>query len=148
MGYPSYEQCTSTAKFIYITPFTDEVERIISDCISREFVQPSNEDGTKLEDIKRLISEGADIASTHSLFQRVDAELLDLLASENYTLILDEVMNVIAPLEEYTKSDLRLLYSEGIIKVDDGVLYAGISLNTIAMTVISLKYATLLTLEI
>lgn len=107
-------------KFIYITPFTDEVKRIISDCTSREFVQPSNEDGTKLEDIKRLISEGADIASTHSLFQRVDAELLDLLASENYTLILDEVMNVIAPLEEYTKSDLRLLYSEGIIKVDDG----------------------------
>ncbi|WP_246603135.1 hypothetical protein [Sporosarcina aquimarina] len=107
-------------KFIYITPFTDEVDRIITSCDKREFVQPVNDEGTKLEDIKRLIAEGADIASTHALFQRVDAELLELLEIENYTLILDEVMNVISPLSEYTKSDLKLLYSEGIITVDDG----------------------------
>lgn len=107
-------------KFIYITPFTDEVDRIIASCDKREFIQPSNDEGTKLEDVKRLISEGADIASTHALFQRVDAELLDLLDIENYTLILDEVMNVISPLSDYPKSDLKLLYTEGIIKVDDG----------------------------
>ncbi|WP_223700063.1 hypothetical protein [Sutcliffiella deserti] len=106
-------------KFIYITPFTNEVERIISECTNREFFQPSNQNGTKLEDIKRLISEGMDIASTHSLFQRVDAELLELLEIEDYTLILDEVMNVISPLDEYTKSDLKLLHNEGIIQVDD-----------------------------
>lgn len=106
-------------KFIYITPFTDEVERIISNCTNREFVQPSDNESTKFEDIKRLIAEGVDIASTHSLFQRVDAELLELLEMENYTLVLDEVMDVISPLNEYTQEDLKLLYSEGILKVDE-----------------------------
>ncbi|PYZ99095.1 hypothetical protein CR205_11210 [Alteribacter lacisalsi] len=109
-------------KFIYITPFADEVERIISECTYREFVKPSNAETTKLVDIKKLIAEGLDIASTHSLFQRVDAELIELLEIEDYTLILDEVMDVIAPLNEYTKSDLKLLHNEGIIRADENGL--------------------------
>lgn len=106
-------------KFIYITPFKAEIDRIISECNNREFVQPLD-DGkeTKFNDIKKLIAKGVDIASSHSLFQRIDDEMLELLEIEDYTLILDEEMEVIKPLKEYDVSDLMLLYHEGIIKVD------------------------------
>ncbi|TKI85383.1 hypothetical protein FC699_30675, partial [Bacillus wiedmannii] len=74
-------------KFIYITPFKNEVERIITS-VNRNFQQPQADckGETKLEDIKRLISEGKNIVSTHSLFRNIDNEVIDLLDMENYTL--------------------------------------------------------------
>lgn len=106
-------------KFLYITPYKNEVERIINTCV-REFMQPqSDRNGeTKLEDIKRLVREGKNIASTHALFQRIDSEFIDLLEMENYILILDEVMNVIEQIDTYSNSDLNMLYNKKIIEVD------------------------------
>lgn len=53
-------------KFIYITPFKNEVERVITS-VDRDFKQPqaNNKNETKLEDIKRLIADGENIVSTH-----------------------------------------------------------------------------------
>src|SRR4051794_9555748 len=67
-------------KFIYITPFKTEVERVISS-VNCNFKQPEadSEGDTKLGDIKRLIADGENIVSTHSLFKRVDSEIIDLL---------------------------------------------------------------------
>jgi hypothetical protein len=105
-------------KFIYITPLTGEMTRIIDGCPNRNFVQPSDKNGTKTEYIKRLIADGADIASSHSLFKRMDAEMLELIEIEDYTLILDEVMNVVEQVKIPT-ADLKMLHSRGIIEVDD-----------------------------
>jgi len=106
-------------KFIYITPFTNEVERVITS-VDRNFKQPqANCKGkTKLEDIKRLLAEGENIVSTHSLFRRIDQEIIDLLDMENYTLILDEVMNVVEQMDEISRDDLKMLYDKQIIEVD------------------------------
>ncbi|MFE8695968.1 hypothetical protein ACFYKT_06350 [Cytobacillus sp. FJAT-53684] len=107
-------------KFIYITPFTNEVERVITS-VNRDFKQPQADfkGETKLEDIKRLIGNGENIVSTHSLFQRVDSEIIDLLEMENYTLILDEVMNVVEQMDEFSKDDLKMLYTKDVIEVDE-----------------------------
>ncbi|MCM2982294.1 hypothetical protein M3599_15315 [Niallia circulans] len=111
-------------KFIYITPFVTEVERVIRS-VDREFVQPEkNKDGSKLTSLKKLIAEGQNIVSTHALFIRIDAELIELIEMQGYTLILDEVMNVI---EQYkiTQDDLQLLLSsktkagEPLISIDN-----------------------------
>lgn len=111
-------------RFIYITPFLNEVERVL-DSTDREFTQPKSEkDGTKLDHLKDLIVKGKDIVSTHALFQRIDTELIDLIELQGYTLILDEVMNVIDQVK-VSKDDLKLLTTatttEGnpIITVDD-----------------------------
>ncbi|ULM97916.1 hypothetical protein L8956_04080 [Peribacillus frigoritolerans] len=105
-------------KFIYITPFKTEVERVLSS-VNRDFKQPDGDSTgeTKLEDIKRLIADGENIVSTHSLFKRVDSEVIDLLDMENYVLILDEVMDVIEQVK-ISKDDLRMLIQNNVIEVD------------------------------
>ncbi|KFN01635.1 hypothetical protein D0U04_08790 [Bacillus clarus] len=87
----------SYKKFIYITPYLDEVERIKKSVTNRSFVEPNNanEEGRKLRSLKELIVSGNDIVATHSLFQMADDELIELLTDAGYTLILDEVMDVI-----------------------------------------------------
>lgn len=95
-------------KFIYITPFLNEVERVLN-ASERQFSQPeTTKRGTKLDNLKDLIVKGENIVSTHALFQRVDSELIELIEMQGYTLILDEVMNVIEQVS-ISKNDLQLL---------------------------------------
>ncbi len=82
--------------FIFVTPFIKEIDRIRASVTGRTFKAPTvdNENNTKMNSLKRLISEGADIATTHELFSRADNELMELLEWNNYTLILDEVLEL------------------------------------------------------
>ena len=61
-----------------------------------------------LKTIKYLVEKGENIVSTHALFQKFDNELIDMCRAQNYTLIMDEVANVI---DEYniTKQDFEIL---------------------------------------
>lgn len=116
-----------TEKFIYITPFLKEVERVKTSVRGRSFIQPNNanEERTKLRSLKDLIVQGADITSTHSLFQTADDELIELLTDSGYTLILDEVLEVIEPVN-VKPSDIRKLESCGDIEVrDNKVIWTG-----------------------
>ncbi|WP_377350866.1 hypothetical protein [Pontibacillus salicampi] len=83
-------------KFIYITPYLEQVKRI-NNQTEKQFVEPNNNnaDGSKMRSLKELIVNGKNIVSTHSLFQTADDELLGLLKGAGYTLILDEVMDLI-----------------------------------------------------
>ncbi|MGP4082059.1 DEAD/DEAH box helicase family protein [Pseudalkalibacillus sp. R45] len=93
-------------KFIYITPFLNEVDRVKTSVTGREFVQPESFKGkNKKAHLKKLIAEGKDIVSTHALFKKADDALIELIKMEGYTLILDEVMNVIEQ-EPITSDDL------------------------------------------
>jgi len=105
-------------KFLYITPFKSEVERVISS-VNSDFKRPLIDDhhNTLLKDIKRLIANGDNIVSTHSLFRSVDSEVIDLLDMENYTLILDEVMDVIEQVD-ISRDDLKMLTENEVIEVD------------------------------
>ncbi|WP_241747043.1 DEAD/DEAH box helicase family protein [Lysinibacillus sphaericus] len=107
-------------RFIYITPFLAEVDRVISSATGRSFAQPSTnvEGGSKLTSLKQLIAGGKDIAATHSLFEMADVELRELLRENNYTLILDEVMSVIDN-ASVSPSDMRLLMERGFIKIEN-----------------------------
>src|SRR5690625_2204402 len=106
-------------KFIYITPYLKEVERIKENC-ERNFIEPNNnnEEGSKMRSLKELIADGKDIVSTHSLFQTADDELLELLTDSGYTLILDEVMDVIEK-AKVTERDIRDLKALGHIEITD-----------------------------
>ncbi|MBE7124570.1 DEAD/DEAH box helicase family protein [Bacillus mycoides] len=95
-------------KFIYITPFKSEIERVLK-ATQRDFVQPEEiKGGTKLASLKNLITNGENIVSTHELFKRMDSELIELIEMQGYTLILDEVVNVIDQVK-ISKSDLGIL---------------------------------------
>lgn len=112
-------QSSDDMKFLYITPFLNEVERIISSCPNKHFVQPEGK-GAKLKDIKRMFSRGENIVSTHSLFSKFDQEVIDIAKLYSYTLIMDEVADVVQQLP-ITKSDLQILLN-GFVEVVDGHL--------------------------
>src|SRR5690625_3820738 len=82
------EEADQLEKFVYITPFLDEVNRITTSVTSRDFIEPNNanDEGRKLRSLKDLIVRGKDIVSTHSLFRTADDELIELLTDSGYTL--------------------------------------------------------------
>jgi hypothetical protein len=113
------DEANADKKYIFITPFLSEVSRVISSCESRDFVQPeASNDKNKKDSLKKLIAEGKDIVSTHALFKKADEALIDLLYMEGYTLILDEVMNVIEQ-EPISKSDLEMLLQTHKLTYDE-----------------------------
>ena len=59
----------SDSNYIFITPYLDEVERIISSCTSKRFMQPEHKGSGKLENLHYLLGNKENIASTHALFQ-------------------------------------------------------------------------------
>lgn len=109
-------------KYIYITPFLDEVKRIKETCQSRRFYEPKNLGKGKLNSLHELLAEGKNIASTHSLFRMANPVTKELLQSDNYILILDEVMDVIEKLD-LTKDDLRtIIENDKLAHMEDDFL--------------------------
>lgn len=109
-------------KFIYITPYLEEVDRIMSECSTKltEAYTPDviNGKGSKTSHLKELLAEGKNIVTTHALFDRFDEECLDLLTSQDYTLYLDECHEVIKQ-HTLSQNDLYLLKTGGYIKVEE-----------------------------
>lgn len=102
---------------LYITPFLSEVTRIINNT-NREFKQPTYNGGSKLENLNELLECQYDIASTHALFKKFDDESRENIKKGQYTLILDEVLNVIEPYN-VQKDDVPLLKDSGCITIDE-----------------------------
>lgn len=86
-----------SVKYLYITPYITEVDRIIAQCPERSFQQPDSL-GTKTRAIKYLFEQRENIVATHALFQLFDSEITQIIRKSSYTLIMDEVADVIAPL--------------------------------------------------
>lgn len=97
-------------RILYITPYLSEIKRIKEACSSKKFKEPETY-CTKLDGIKYLIQNGENIVSTHALFRRFDKEIVDMCRSQNYTLIMDEVTDVI---EQYqiSKQDFETLINK------------------------------------
>jgi hypothetical protein len=113
------DEANADKKYIFITPYLEEVKRVIRDVKTRDFVQPEASSGkNKKDNLKKLIAEGKDIVSTHALFKKADEALIDLLYMEGYTLILDEVIEVIDQ-EPISKSDLEMLLQTEKLTYDE-----------------------------
>lgn len=97
-------------RYLYITPFLSEVERVTSVCEKQGFMQPSSI-GTKTRGIKYLFQMGTNIASTHALFRQFDAEIIEMAHEKQYTLIMDEAASVIEQLD-ISEHDLSYILRE------------------------------------
>ncbi len=105
--------------YLFITPFLKEVTRIKEQCKTRKFYEPQ-EKGTKLNSIHWLIANNKNIASTHALFLNFNDYTIELLKQKEYTLILDEVADVVE-IMSITKKDLTNIL-EKYAHVEDGLL--------------------------
>lgn len=104
---------------LYITPFKDEIERIIANCPDKKVYQPEpRQHGSKLINLNELLGSQMDIASTHELFKRVNDETKRYIEEGQYTLILDEVLEVIRPFNGIRADDLKILKESDCISID------------------------------
>ena len=90
-------------RWLYICPYISEVERIIASCPKRKFKQPkayqkNSQRMNKSDNLYELIEAGENIASTHELFKEIDSDMANELRQKGYTLVMDEVMEIIKPL--------------------------------------------------
>lgn len=112
-------QNKKTTRFIYVTPFLSEVARLRYECGLEEPVE--DDEHTKLSSLRMLLYQGKSVSTTHSLYQLIDEEMLELIRSMKYTLIIDETITAIDK-PAITVQDKRLI--EPIISVDDQGLVA------------------------
>ena len=89
-------------KFLVITPYLDEVKRIKDEV---GLIEPRPIKGSKLNHIRELTAQGRSVVSTHSLLSRFDLEIQENIEVSEYTLILDEVANVVEQFTFNTQSD-------------------------------------------
>lgn len=111
-------------KFIYITPYLDEATRIKRGCPSLRFVEPSDNlrqfHWKKSEHTAALIKKGRNITTTHQAFKRYTQETLDEIKRQQYTLIIDENVEVLETFNLHP-DDLQLAIDAGYIVEHDGV---------------------------
>ena len=111
-------------KFIYITPYLDEAERIKKGCPGLNFVEPSNQykkhGFSKLTHTAALIAEGKNITTTHQAFKSYTSDMLDDIKHFQYTLIIDENVEVLERYEVHP-GDLQMVVDAGYVTLNDDV---------------------------
>lgn len=105
-------------KFIYITPYLDEANRIKTGCPDLHFIEPSNKlekyEYKKYLHTMALIEEGRNITTTHQAFKRYTQEALKDIEEQGYTLIIDENVDVLETFD-FHEADLQLAVDAGYI---------------------------------
>lgn len=104
-------------KFVYITPYLDEATRISRACPRLKFFEPQRTtkfSGSKTLHTIDLVRRGENIATTHQAFRSYPQELLDLVKEQDYTLIIDENVDVLETMEE-DPADIQMAIDAGYI---------------------------------
>lgn len=101
---------TTEQKYIFVTPFLSEVDRIQKSCPNKHFIAPTslNKSGFKIDHLAQLIKRGENIVTTHALFKKINDEKIDIEKLKDYILIMDEVASVVEELT-ISKSDLSII---------------------------------------
>ncbi len=124
--------------FVYVTPFLDEVERIKSN-VPKVFdpevtydYDPIEQEYTtvyKRDNLLRMANKKLNMATTHSLFQRLNRN--DYSHFMDYDLILDEVITPIQVIG-MKADDVQIAFNEGLIvenKLTGEITYTGDEYN-------------------
>lgn len=128
-------------KYLYIGLFNQEVGdgntgvkgRIQKELPDLHFKMPKNTGEGKLEGLKRLVENGSNIASTHALFSMFDLEVVELLVTNQYFLVIDEAVDAITTYKNIRKSDIDLMVNTGIVSkaVDGRITWCGDSFTDV-----------------
>ena len=112
----NYMNANPDKRFLYITPFNDETERIRDACRNLDFWVPSNRideyEFRKGRHLKALVDQGRNVAMTHALFMMSDDETIRAITRHDYVIFIDEVIDVFEPLE-ITDSDIDMVVNSG-----------------------------------
>lgn len=107
-------------KFLCIVPLLDECERYKKKT-DIDIVDPEKW-GSKWNHFKHLVENEQNIVTTHALIQKMDLDMLELLKSKDYILMIDECLDVLSPYN-ISKDDMKIIFNENLVSLDeDGFL--------------------------
>lgn len=111
----------SEDRFIFVTPFLNEVERIKANVpnIKTPFVDFKKNE-PKLETFRDLLLKGNNIATTHSLMSKFDLDIQENIKVGDYTLILDEVTQIAETYTFNTETDKNIFFRDFAYVDEDG----------------------------
>lgn len=106
--------------FLYITPYLAEVDRVCELC---DFSEPDCDYMSKSTQLKMMMRNKCNIASTHALFSLMDNEALDLARENGYSLIIDESIQIIQGVPVSPKDKELLLDNLMTVNEDGAVIW-------------------------
>jgi len=112
-------------KFVYITPYISEGERVSKACPALEMEQARKlpeYQYSVLQHAKHLLHQGQNFSSTHAAYHYYDQEMLDDIRKYEYTLIVDEDLETFVQ-DVVFLDDVRICESGDYI-YKDGETYA------------------------
>lgn len=103
-------------KFLCIVPLLDECKRY-KENTDIDIIDPETW-GSKWKHFRWLVENEKNIVTTHALIQKMDLDMLELLKSKDYILMIDECLDV---LDTYkiSKDDLKIIFNEKLVSLDD-----------------------------
>ena len=116
----NYINANKHKRFLCIVPLLTECDRF-KENTEIEIVDPEKW-GTKWKNFRWLVENNKNIVTTHSLIQKMDIDMLELLKSKDYVLMIDECLDV---LDTYkiSKDDMKIIFNEKLVSLDeDGFL--------------------------
>lgn len=116
----NYINSNPDKKFLCIVPLLDECDRYKKDT-NIDIVDPEKW-GSKWKHFRYLIENDQNIVTTHALIQKMDLDILELLKSKDYTLMIDECLDVLSPYK-ISRDDIKIIFNENLVSIDeDGFL--------------------------
>lgn len=114
-------------KYIYVSPLLSEVDeggRVHKSLSNIVLEVPSDDDSTKSSNLLDMLRAGDNIACTHSLYLSMDERHFKEMSEKDYTVVIDEEVNVISGFSLYSRSDLQWLIENNNISIDtnDGMV--------------------------
>lgn len=103
-------------KFLCIVPLLKECERY-EEKTSIDIIDPEKW-GSKWKHFRWLVENDKNIVTTHALIQKMDLDMLELLKSKDYSLMIDECLDVLNTYK-ISKDDLKIIFNEKLVSLDD-----------------------------
>ena len=111
----NYINANPQKKFLCIVPLLDECDRykVNTDI---DIIDPESW-GSKWKHFRWLVENEKNIVTTHALIQKMDLDMLELLKSKEYVLMIDECLDVLSPYK-ISKDDVKIIFNEHLVSLD------------------------------
>ena len=105
-------------KYLVIVPTLEEIERYRNSITTLKMYAPQNKGTSKSDDLIDLLAKERCVVTTHELILRLKLSTLEVLQALNYTLVIDECLNVIKE-HGLNKEDLEILLKLNYVVTND-----------------------------
>lgn len=107
--------------YLFVTPFLNEVDRVIEECKDSNFKQPERSKyKPKYLDLMDLVNEEQNIVMTHTLLKNLSISQLSKF--KEYHLVLDEVLDLVSQYKTVPPKDIAKMLEDKTIEAEDSGL--------------------------